>query len=1061
MNKFENYYKARDVITDLLRKDLIGPVEKDEILNEPPLQYYIMGKLYTSPDQDCGNAENPELDTDGNTETFIDTENQTFDAAVSLSNENNPSSLGITFVLKSGIKQVLFSGTYAFYQILSTEEAIRLGIDISEQKKSKKKFWQRKQYDFSKEITLPGEDTKILNIPLENNISLSLFFHHTYKNGEKVITAVLLNNYKNLSNDYELECSHTAFQVELKVSSKSKDSIFSDVTKQEHISEDNELKELEMLYLDKICYAQGHGCSVMWDLENKKPLWIKTEYLPNYELKVMKPALLENIGNVLSMKYLFKGNKNEIINGLYSITEQYLDWIKKLKTPKADYEEVANLNIEKCNVVYQRIKNSISLLASEPIVFKAFQLANEAMFMQQKQSRIISNREFNEDEIKWYPFQLSFFLQELTSIVKPESDERKIIDLLWFPTGGGKTEAYLGIAAFTIFLRRLRNPNDDGVTVLMRYTLRLLTIQQFERASRMICACELLRNKYKLGGTEISIGMWVGGGLTPNQLSKAEKALTKLQNGEMNPEDNPCQIKKCPWCGADINIPGGYSIDKNIKRMFIRCSNDKCDFHNFANGLPLHIVDESIYEFLPTYIVATVDKFALLALKDDSASLFGIAFNDSKKKNPPDLIIQDELHLISGPLGTMTGIYEAAITNLCKKNGCFTKVIASTATIRNASEQIKALYSRDFAQFPPQGIKSDDSFFAKESTAEEKPARQYFGVMGVGKGTAATTTLIRINAILLFASRYLASLGFEDEIIDNFWTITNYFNNLRELGSASIQIMDDVRSRYDYLLKSKFNNLNFTFFKDEKFNKLPLELTGGKSNDEITDILYKQLPRKFSRTDFHDVYDFLLATNMISVGVDVDRLGVMAVMGQPKGNGEYIQATSRVGRSNPGLVVTIYNPAKSRDRSHYEQFLKYHSSMYRFVEATSLTPFADRARDRGLHALFVILCRYNIKSLMLNGSAGKFKNNTSEVQKVKQTILDYVKIVDPDELSAVKNELEDIAQKWENQTRPELVYKDYGKSTNSLLKPDTMKDRFRTMNSLRSVDAESTVFISE
>ena len=544
----------------------------------------------------------------------------------------------------------------------------------------------------------------------------------------------------------------------------------------------------------------------------------------------------------------------------------------------------------------------------------------------------------------------------------------------------------------------------------------------------------------------------MGGKLTPNTLEEARASINKQQRGAIIAQDepNPCQIQLCPWCGRRLTAKD-YSVRIAEKRMLIRCSKEDCEFHTLENGLPMHIIDDAIYEHLPTFLVATVDKFAQIPLSDKPAALFGISSN----KRPPELIIQDELHLISGPLGTMTGLYEAAVTKLCEKDGIGAKVIASTATIRNARNQIMALYGKDYSQFPPQGISAKDSYFAVESTPTDRPARQYFGVMGIGATT--TTTLIRVNAALLFASRYLAGLGYEDDIIDNFWTITGYFNSLRELGGASTQILDDVQSRFSYLAKTKFGHLVPQVDFSVNYDHL-VELTSRMDNSEITKIIQDRLKRSYRAGQHKDVYDYVLASNMISVGVDVGRLGVMVVAGQPKTNAEYIQATSRVGRDNPGLVVTVYNPTRSRDRSHYEQFLKYHSALYRYVEATSLTPFADRARDRGLHALYVSLCRYLVPNLLSNNAAVLYDSSNPEVEKIRNLILDYIEIVDPEEINAAIEELQDIEGAWDIKATGTLVYRSF-KNEKRLLKGDTENDRFRTMNSMRSVDAQAGIYL--
>lgn len=1051
MPDFSKFYEARAIISRILHDDLIGPVTPEEVISELPTQYYIMGKLY--PQSEMGEV----IDLVRN--PFLENAVETYDASISLSNQKNPSSMGITCSLKAGINEILLKGSYAFYLPVLFEEAEKCGIDVSKWQQAEKKpkeLWQRKGYSFQTKVQLGGE--KVANpVSLDGNVQLQIYTHTIMENGERVITVAMVNT-NQTGEDAVDKAKLCVFQPVLKIESATKETIFANANRQEQFSTDQELLELELLYSDIHCYGQGHGCSVEWDIDNPEPLWIASSWLPSYNLRQMMAAQIQDT-QVLSMKYLSEAMPMAVIDSLRSFVQDYQKWIsgQNEMTLKLDekYRESAEANIHKCTCAFERMNHSIDLLeksmSSNRDAIKAFQMANEAMLLQRRQTLKKAGKKFVPDAVTWYPFQLAFILHELSSFINPGGPERKEVDLLWFPTGGGKTEAYLGITAFVVFLRRIRKSTDDGVTVIMRYTLRLLTLQQFERASMLVFACEILRKKHHLGGTEISIGLWVGGKLTPNNLADARASINKQQRGAVASDDsNPCQIQVCPWCGKPISVHN-YSVRTSDKRMLIHCKNDECDFYGAENGLPLHIIDEAIYEHLPTFVVATVDKFAQIPLSEKPAALFGI----SNGKNPPDMIIQDELHLISGPLGTMTGIYEAAITKLCETNGIGAKVIASTATIRNAKNQILALYGREFTQFPPQGLSAKDSYFAIESTPDDRPAREYFGVMGIG--TTATTTLIRVNAALLFASRYLAACGYEDRVIDNFWTITGYFNSLRELGGASTQILDDVQSRFSYLAKTKFASLRPQVDLSTSYDHL-VELTSRMNNSEITKIIQDRLKRCYRNGQHKDVYDYVLASNMISVGVDVGRLGSMVVAGQPKTNAEYIQATSRVGRTNPGIVVTVYNSTRSRDRSHYEQFLKYHSALYRYVEATSLTPFSDRARDRGLHALYVSLCRYLVPGMLGNDAAVSYDPDRPEIKKVREIIQDYVETVDPGELDAVMEELQDIEDEWNIAATGTLVYRSF-KNEKKLLKGDTENSRFRTMNSMRSVDAQAGIYL--
>lgn len=236
--------------------------------------------------------------------------------------------------------------------------------------------------------------------------------------------------------------------------------------------------------------------------------------------------------------------------------------------------------------------------------------------------------------------------------------------------------------------------------MLMRYTLRLLTLQQFERAAILICAMEHMRRaRPELGREEFSIGMWVGRSATPNTLAEAERRLAELR-GDLDKRlatENPVQLHACPWCGTRLDARA-YEVDEDAKRMRVRCPGTDCAF---ADGLPVHLIDEAVYDARPTLVIATVDKFASMPWRPATAALFN-RDDPNDRTPPPELIVQDELHLISGPLGTLTGLYETAVDALADRP----KVIASTATIRRAADQGLHLFARDVRQFPPAGLDS-------------------------------------------------------------------------------------------------------------------------------------------------------------------------------------------------------------------------------------------------------------------------------------------------------------------------------------------------------------------
>ena len=1031
---YDSYYEARNIVKEILSKDLLGPLSENEVIADYPVVYYVTGKLYP---QNC------QYETERtSSEDAGDTDDE---QGITVDNGVVPSSMGMSFSVSKSAKTITVSAKAAIYvpQEMIDEE-------------TKHELWKRNPVELH-EKTIKIEELKKdrrLEITVDEGLCLVIYLHKTYADQSKTVTVSLINKYKQgLKENRNWVNRHTYFQPEVIVSGDK--SSFTDIRRRVKLNRNKEFLEQEMLYSKYDNYVTGYGCAAKHHFEGNT-LVLSTSYIPFYELNQMMPAVHNN-ARLLSMEYLSKTDKNTLVRELSSWALDYGKWIEELtsqsRTINEEYKEVAKDNIEKCRITFETIKKSIQSLNDEN-VYKAFKYANEAMLLQRMHTLKSKGEEYDTSEILWYPFQLAFILKEIASFSDPHSNERKRVDLLWFPTGGGKTEAYLGIAAFVIFLRRLRNPqNGSGVSVIMRYTLRLLTFQQFERAAAMICACELLRMKYHIPGQEISIGLWAGKALTPNTIEMAQKILDGYPDPD-NESSNPRQLEKCPWCGTNLE-KDNYYCSTSEKRMYIKCGNPDCDFHN---GLPVRMIDEEIYHSCPSFLIATVDKFAQVALREQTFSLFGHSTNNL----PPELIIQDELHLISGPLGTITGIYESAFQQMCTHKKIRPKVIASTATIKNAKEQINALYGEDFTQFPPQGLDADYSYFAVKSSANEKPSRMYAGCMGTGM--SATTIMIRVMASTLFATRYLEALGYDEKIVDSFWTITSYFNTLRELGGAIVRVVDNVQDRFAYLKETKFKDrypINGGQLRYDKY----IELTSREKSENIGRIIQKDLLIKYSRAKKDMPYDFILSSNMISVGVDIARLNTMLVVGQPKTTSEYIQATSRVGRETPGFIFTIYNQMRSRDKSHFEQFYQYHEAFYKYVEATSVTPFAERARDRALQTLYIILCRFYIEKLENNESAGKYRRNIRGLEDIRKYILDHVSIVDPDEYENVEEELREIELEWEELAieNPDMTYRnDMYQKKPALFKNDYEEDsRFRVMNSMRSVETSVQVVARE
>ncbi|MBN1461425.1 MAG: helicase, partial [Armatimonadetes bacterium] len=434
---------------------------------------------------------------------------------------------------------------------------------------------------------------------------------------------------------------------------------------------------------------------------------------------------------------------------------------------------------------------------------------------------------------------------------------------------------------------------------------------------------------------------------------------------------------------------------------------------------------------------------------------------------PPDLIIQDELHLISGPLGTMVGLYEAALDYLStirvpggSRYGA--KIIASTATIRRASQQVRQLYARDLAIFPPSGLEAGDSFFARELDVDESDdttaGRFYVGVNAPGSSTK--TLLVRTYSVLLASAQ--AEIDRDAEAADPYGTLVGYFNSLRALGGAKRLVEDDVRlGRLKYLARQRGL--------PRRSILAPEELTSRIDSWRIPGLL-KRLDQSFPRGTTDWPIDVLLATNMISVGVDIDRLGLMAVTGQPKTTSEYIQATSRVGRKHPGLVVTMYNWLGARDLSHYERFRSYHGALYRYVEAISVTPFSSRALDRGLRGVFAGMSRLAGSSMSMEPWAQQFKPTAEFAQDIVEELVARAQhLVGSQNGELVRTRLLSHADEWADLAEDLLRYSwldDNRKPPNNsrvLLRTAGTENEgeWSTPGSLREVEPTAAFFLDE
>lgn len=848
---------------------------------------------------------------------------------------------------------------------------------------------------------------------------------------------------------------------------------------------DAEEQSLVLLYRESATWGIGHGCAAAWDAEpGDRPPVLYADVMPAVELPSMTPDIKDGAGNPIHLSMRSLANLSASGAGpewqsLNDLAQEYGRWIQDRKSESAredfppDLREVARRHLDACDDCVRRINQGISLLRDDPRVLRAFKLANLAMLLQQIATKELARRPLHWDAAgglvqpqgehrspwaiyqgssegnrvgSWRAFQIAFLLMSLDGVRDGLSADREIVDLIWFPTGGGKTEAYLAVMAFYMFHERLQIatpdawPRRDGTNVLMRYTLRMLTTQQFQRAASLICAMEYLRGhpeEHGLGQIpglrRFSLGLWIGRGGSPNKIADATEALREFRNGRI--AGNPLVLTECPWCRAEIgryqgNLPKGKSDNVRIQGIrdvagegpLLHCTDGACDFGRepWETWLPVEVVDERIYRHPPSLVIATADKLAMIAYRPAAGALFGRQLAGSpplptglQENHPPGLIIQDELHLISGPLGTMYALYEGIFERLCSHalgdQTVRPKLIASTATIRGAKDQVMALYARTRTQlFPSPGLLMGDSFFgtyAREGAGSSKlsPGRLYLGIHTSDYGSTLTAQ------VRTFSSALFRPFYFSSEKRDPWWTLLTFYNSIRELGGGRTLFDADIRSRLKFMFSREGAGAD-----DRRNLRIVEELTSRLSQAEIVGMM-DRLSAAYSPSATDKTIDVCLASSIIEVGVDIERLSLMGVVGQPKTTAQYIQVTGRVGRrwrERPGLILMIYSPSKSRDRSHFEQFHSYHRRLYERVEPTSATPFALSAIQRSLPGALIAWARQQFSAPV--NQAAQYE---PAVKSAFQTLSDRCQTVQSPEdqqrsLKELESILNQIIQKW-------------------------------------------------
>jgi len=773
------------------------------------------------------------------------------------------------------------------------------------------------------------------------------------------------------------------------------------------------LDSLDLLYSSEQLFATGHGCDVSIRETSDSRTFVRTESLPIVELKPLTPDIRDAVGNPLAIGMDDLAALNSAAKtGINKLIDEYDLWLnqrqKDFSTIPENLQTIANDHLKACADFLSDMRRGWGLVQSNPDVSSCLSFASRGMNQQRRAYNApprrlveqpkggydvegVSPHSLDGPQAHWRPFQIAFVLAMLPRFVERraelEGDSRPDwVSVIWMPTGGGKTEAYLGLAAFVILWERMAIHRKDpkaasSMKVLMRYTYRLLTVQQVSRAASLVCALELIRrnNANMFGGQEIRIGAWLGGSVTPNSRKAAVSQLRSLTTRARRDRGTRFLLVRCPWCGTAMNDsdgrPVGYKAEPvgNESRVIAFCPDSTCDFHlrkevsargNVVNrGIPFLEVDEDLYAMPPDFVIGTIDKTARIPWKPEAQSLFGLNHRrngaDAKKRQsePPALFIQDELHLISGPLGTIDGVFEILLEEFCTQSGGRPPVyVAATATTKNFEGQAAALYRRPARLVPPPGLSIDDSFFARRDA--EGPGKVYVGVCATGSMSGLDTQ----TAVLGSLSYHAAVLGTErfGATTDPWWSNVVFFSSRKALGllsAASTTSLGQRIKQYRALSGRRSGRKISGGPPDGNADRLlrrNRELTATSSDDinQVLDELSIALPNE-------QTIDLCMATSMIEVGLDVSRLGLMTVIGQPKTASQYIQATGRVGRSADavGLVVTVFKTTTPRDLAHYEGFTLWHKRMYASVESASVTPFTREALQRSLSSYMAAMLR--------------------------------------------------------------------------------------------------------
>lgn len=1186
-------YAVRENLVDILQRELLGPIHgPEERLSFSPRSQYLVGHI--APVKLLGSSTATPDDTEGDLvevrvddgalaagrgvpayaadDTEADTEDDDVEDRAPKQGLMIPASMGLRFQVPSDLKAFRVVASWGTYETVETDLVTKAGRPV--------RVYQRTPVEEARTVNLadltPGQT---VTVGLKESIVLQVDRYDDPKSNRILVEIALCNDRET---PMPIPLGMWMFQTKLLVDAGGADVFLpvQDVMAQDWPEHDDEVKRLNLQYRNRLEFGIGRTCSADWTLKagSRRATAVETTWLPIGETPQTTARSVEDA--TLSMNALGSVSAEGLRSGLAPLVDGYGAWLDIQEAEAAllpsHLQETAEVALSEARVAHKRLVTGLEHVASDAEALRCFRFMNRVMRDQRIASQVAAARAADTglsiegaqkivaargaSAASWRPFQLAFILMQLAALTDSaapvrSSEHQSKVELLFFPTGGGKTEAYLGLAAYTFAIRRRQGvvasahgPLDgrDGVAVLMRYTLRLLTAQQFQRATALVCAAELARieDEETWGAEPFRIGLWVGTDVSPKRFEEADEQLKKANEG-FGHRLTVLQIQRCPWCGTPIT-GAQVKADAHYRRVLVHCGDElsRCPFSKggvVSEGLPVLTVDEEIYRLTPAFVIATVDKFARLAREGEAAALFGfvsrrcgrhgyvhadyakceVAGSHPAKNGlpaavvapvgrlrPPDLIIQDELHLITGALGTAVGLFEVAVETLSSwetAEGSPVKplIVASTATVRNAQEQVRGLYGRQVEIFPPQVLDVADTFFSQEVPIDDSnPGRRYIGVSA--QGVRLSSAEIRVAEVLLSSGQLL--LDKAGAAADPYMTLVGYFNATRELAGMARYVADDVQSR----VKRPRKGSGFPSRRGASFGLLKTgELTSRIASSEIgatldrlgvefdpgydtTVALHQRLhdrkegqetPR---RTEADSPFDVVLATSMLQVGVDVQRLGLMLVVGQPKNTAEYIQASSRVGRDpseRPGLVVSLGNWARPRDLAHFEQFRHYHETFYAQVEALSVTPYSPTSLARGIDGLLVSVARV-VQAAVPGGlsperEAWRINDQREAVEAIAEKLKKRIAAAALDPAAAKRandlllNRVERWSEraKWAAEMHQTLVYErtgEGGKYLPLIVSPENVKASvggsmeapFVIANSMREVQPEINLLVS-